>query len=206
MNLALSHLAISKKIVLETDRSAEANACGDFYNTVRDKVLSDSPWPFATKFALLGLVQNNPTTEWLYSYRYPSDCLTMRRIFSGIRNDNRQSRIPYKIGRDDQGLLIYTDMTQAEVEYTISTDDVTRYPEDFRMALSFLLAVYIAPRLTQGDPFKMGQRAFQMYQMEMGRAASAALDEQQDEEQPQSEFMRSRNEDFPGALNRFGST
>jgi len=205
MNLALSHIAISKKIILETDRSEEANACGDLYNISRDQVLADFPWPFATKFALLGLVQSSPTTEWLFSYRYPSDCLTMRRIFSGIRNDNRQSRIPYKIGQDDQGLLIYTDVENAEVEYTISTDVAVRYPDDFKMALSFLLAFYIAPRLTQGDPFGLGKRAYQLYQKTVGEAAATAANEQQDEEQPQSEFMRSRNDDFPGALNRFGN-
>jgi hypothetical protein len=202
MNLALSHLAISKKIILETDRSAEANACGDFYNTVRDKTLSDFPWPFATKFALLGVVQENPTTEWLFSYRYPSDCLFLRRIFSGIRNDNRQSRISYKIGQDAQGLLIYTDMAQAEMEYTISSDDVVRYPEDFRMAMSLHLAHYIAPRLTQGDPFKLGQRAYQMYRMELQIAADSAANEEQSDELPQSEFMRARDQDFPMAQNR----
>lgn len=206
MNLALSHLAISKKIILETDRSAEANACGDLYNTVRDKTLADFPWPFATKFALLGLVQSDPTTEWAFAYRYPSDCLTLRRIFSGIRNDNLQSRVKYKIGRDAQGLLIYTDEAQAEAEYTITTDDAVRYPEDFKMALSFLLAFYIAPRLTQGDPFKLGQRAYQMYKAEVAGAQDTAANEEQPDEQPQSEFMRARDDDFPGATNRFGSS
>ncbi len=60
------------------------------------------------------------------------------------------------------------------------------------MAFSFLLASYIAPRLTGGDPFKMGSRAIELYQYEIGKAKSTALIEEQDEELPDSEYIRTR--------------
>lgn len=195
MNLALNHLGISKKIVSETERSAEANAMSDLYNTSRDKTLADFPWPFATAFINLSLVLTDPTTEWSFSYRYPSDCLAMRKILSGVRNDDRQTRVPFKIGLDAQGILIYTDAVTAVAEYTMITDDVTRYPADFKMALSFLLAFYAAPRLTQGDPFKLGQRAFQMYGMEIRGAQSTSANEEAVDPYPESEFIRSREDD-----------
>ena len=203
VNLALSHLGISKEIAsLETEKSQEASAGRRFYETTRDQILRDFPWPFANVFAVLPLVEENPNDEWAFSYRYPSDCLLLRRIMSGIRNDNRQSRIPYKIGKDSEGKLIYTDMESAKIEYTSLITEVSRFPVDFGMALSFRLAAYMAPRLTGGDPFKMGERAFKLYIVELTRAQASAVNEQQDEEAPQSEFIRSRDGDSDNQSNR----
>jgi hypothetical protein len=192
-NLAISHLGIGKEIAnLETERSSEAQACRRFYETARDVTLRDFPWPFATKINAIGLVEEDPNDEWGFSYRYPTDCLMLRRILSGLRNDNRQSRIPYRVTRDDSGLLIYTDAEDAELEYTIKETDVGRFPADFTMAFSFLLAGYVAPRLTGGDPFKLGQRALELYQIELSHARLTAMNEEQSEELPDSEFIRTR--------------
>ena len=60
------------------------------------------------------------------------------------------------------------------------------------MMLSLLLAAYIAPRVTSGDPFKLGERAFGLYLNSKIKAESTALNEQDDEEQVDSEFIRSR--------------
>lgn len=192
-NLALSHLGVGTTISdLETERSEEAIACRIFFETARDATLRDFAWPFATKFSALALVEEDPTSEWDYSYRYPSDCLMIRRIISGTRNDTRQSQETYKIGQDDTGLLIYTDKEDAEIEYTCSASTSHRYPPDFLLAFSFRLAVYIAPRLTGGDPFKLGERCMQQYLMEMTVAKSSVINEEQPEEEVQSEFIRAR--------------
>lgn len=192
-NLAISHLGIGKEIAnLITERSAEAQACRRFYETARDITLRDFSWPFATKINALGLVEEDPNDEWGFSYRYPTDCLKLRRILSGIRNDTRQTRIPYRVTRDESGLLIYTDAEDAELEYTINESDVGRFPPDFVMALSFLLAGYVAPRLTGGDPFKLGNRALELYQFELSKARSSAANEEQPDDLPESEFIRTR--------------
>ena len=193
-NLAISHLGIGKEIAnLETERSNEAAACRRFFETARDVTLRDFNWPFATKINELGLVEADPNDEWSFSYRYPTDCLKLRRILSGIRNDTRQSRVPYRVARDAAGLLIFTDTADAQVEYTIQEQTVSSFPPDFVMAFSFLLASYVAPRLTAGDPFKMGTRAIELYQVEISKAMAAAINEEQDEEYPDSEFIRVRD-------------
>ena len=107
-------------------------------------------------------------------------------------NDTRQTRVPYKLGKDEQGKLIYTDQKDAKIDYTARVNDPERYSSDFILALSFRLAAYIAPRLTGGDPFKLGDRAMKMYLFEISRAESSDLNEQQDEEEPESEFTRER--------------
>jgi hypothetical protein len=103
-NLAISHLGTGKVITdLETDRSQEAEVCRTFYEIGRDKTLRGYRWPFATKFAELNLVEEDPTTEWEFSYRYPADCLMLRRIIGSSRVEVRSSKIPYKIGKDASG-------------------------------------------------------------------------------------------------------
>jgi len=178
---------------VETERSQEASACRRFYDITLEQVLRDFEWPFATKFQALGLIEEDPTTEWQYSYQYPSDCLMARRILSGIRNDDRQSQVPYRLVNNGNTPIIYTDQEDAELEYTVRATDPQVYPPDFTLALSFLLAYYIAPRITGGDPFKRGEAARAEYLASISSAKASAENEEQQEEQPDSEFMRVRD-------------
>lgn len=192
-NLAIANIGVGKNIAnLDTEKSAEANVCRLYYATARDQTLRDFDWPFATSFVNLGLVEECPSTEWRYSYRYPSDCLMLRRVFSKIRTDNRQSVIPYKIVRDSAGLLIYCDMENAEIEYTIKTDDPTFYSPDYIMALSFRMAAYIAPNIAAGDAMQLTERALKRYYETLSEAQSNAANEQKDDPSPESEFIRTR--------------
>lgn len=193
INLALSHIGVGKEISsLETERSEEAAAGRRFYDICRDVVLEAAEWPFTRKIATIALVQAEPNTEWAYSYRYPTDCLHIRRVLSGLRNDTRQSRAPYLLAQDSSGTLIYTDEDDAQMEYTAKSDNPQFYPSDFVMAFSLYLAVYIAPRLTAGDQFKLGQRAMKLYEYEIGKAKARAYNEEQEETEPDSELMRER--------------
>jgi hypothetical protein len=192
-NLALSHLGVGKEIAnLETEASQEAQACRRYFPTALEATLRDFPYPFANTFAPAQLVETEPNEEWGYSYRYPSGVVKLIRILSGIRNDTRQSRIPYKIGRDEVGRLIYTDRQDAILEYTALVTDTSKFTADAATALSFRLAAYIAPRLTGGDPFKMGERAIKYYFVELGIARANAVNEQQDEEKPPAEWTVAR--------------
>lgn len=83
-NMALLHLGISKSIGSFTENSNEARALNTFYDTTNEWLLRNYKWPFATGFVNLALVETNPTDEWAYSYRYPTDCLFFRRVLNGI--------------------------------------------------------------------------------------------------------------------------
>ena len=192
-NMAISHVGSGKEIAnLDTESSEEASACRRFYENARDTVLRDCNWPFATEIVTLGLVEEDPNTEWDFSYRYPSDCINIRKIQSGIRNDHRQSRVPYRVAQDSTGLLIFTDEQNAVLEYTKREEDTSRFPSDFAIALSYKLAYLIAPRLSRGDPFKMKQDLQREYMMAISMAKAAAFNEEQSDQEPESEFMRIR--------------
>lgn len=195
-NMALSHLGIAEEIATLTEASDEARACNRFYETCRDACLRDFPWPFATKFATLALVEEiedeTNEDEWGYSYRYPTDCSKILRLRSGVRNDTRQSRAPYEIAKDTSGRIIYTDQEDATIKYIETITDPERFTPDFVLMLSFRLASMIAPRLTAGDPYKLGAQAYQKYDIEQRRAQATALNEGQIDEEVDSEFIRGR--------------
>lgn len=192
-NLAISHCGSGKEISnLDTDSSEEGSVCRRFYELARDQVLRDFAWTFATKFRAVALIEEDPNDEWDYSYRYPSDCLKIRRILSGQRRDTNDTRVPYKVAADDSGLLFYCDTEDAEIEYTMRQDDPSFYPADFIMALSYKLAFYIAPRITAGDPFNLQQKFAQLYQMEIDKAAKNSVNEEQPDVEAESELQRSR--------------
>ncbi len=193
-NLALSHLGVSKEIAnIDTEKSASALACRRFYESARDEIFRDFNWPFATNYIALELIEENPNTDWAFSYRYPSDCTRIRKILSGLRNDSRQSRVSYEIARDDTARLIFTDERDAVIKFTKKTTTESFYPQDFVMALALLLAAYIAPRLTAGDPFKVGERAFNLYLLSKQKAEAGSFNEQQNDENVESEFVRARD-------------
>lgn len=192
-NLALSHLGSSKTIAnFETERSAEANACREYFDTAVEEVLQGFHWPFATKIAALALIETTPSAEWGFSYQYPTDCLDVRRILSGSRNDSKDSEIPYRIFGDNDGKQIHTDKDLAEAEYTVKITDPSRFSPDFAMALSFLIAAYIAARITGGDPFKKGPQAYQMFLSKMPKAQARQANEAKYDREPVSEFERAR--------------
>lgn len=192
-NMALSHLAVGKDVSnLETEQSEEARVGRRLYDTALRATLAAFNWPFATRIVALALIEEEPNSEWAFSYRYPSDCLNIRRVLSGIRNDNRQTRAPYKMAGDDTGTIIFTDEEDAQIEYTKYIDNPLIYPADFTLALSYYLAAMAAPSLTGGDQFKLGEKALRMYVVELKRAEARAGNEDQVEEEPDSEFVRIR--------------
>lgn len=192
-NLALGHIGTGKFISdLDTDQSTEGVACRRYYEQALKQYLRDFPWPFAKRQRDLALIEENPNDEWTYSYRYPSDCLLIHRIYSGVRNDSRQSRIPYLVASDDTGKLIYSSEENACIWYTKFNNDPITYPNDFILAFSYLVAWYISPLLTKGDPFKIRNEILQAFRQASSNTMANAFNEEQAEEDVRSEFERDR--------------
>lgn len=200
--MALGHLKITRQIAnLTTDQSAEAVACRTFYNIVKQQFLEDFKWPFATIQNPLALIEDNPfpydslgDSEWSFSYQYPSDCVNFKRILSGWRNESSLDRIPYRIvvNPADGSKMILTDMCQAVGEWTTNIVNEDMFTAAYVMALSFKLAMIIAPMVTGGDPFKLGDRAMALYEKAKNQAQANALNEEQPDIAPESEFVEAR--------------
>lgn len=202
-NLALGHLKISVQIAnLTTDQSAAAVACRTFYNTVKQQTLEDFKWPFSTTQGALALLEDAPFpvnvnggSEWSYAYEYPSDAVNFIRILSGIRNESRLDRVPFRIFNNNVNpntKMILTDMECAIGEWSTNIVTEDTFTAAYVMALSLKLAMFIAPMVTGGDPFKLGDRAAKLYSQELIKAQGNALNEEQAEVEPDSEFVLAR--------------
>jgi hypothetical protein len=191
--MALGHLGVGVSISdIETDLGPQANACRRFYDTVIQMAMRAYEWPFCVKFQDLGLIESTPTTEWDYSYAYPSECLDFLRILSGARNDTVESQIKYKIATIDGDKVILTDEPDAVCEMIFYNESIEQWPPDFVLGASFLLAHFIAPIVSAGDPFKLGQSAYQKYQWIINDAKASALNEEHRDPAPESEFTTGR--------------
>lgn len=191
-NMALRHLGQSDEIASLTENSPAATTCNRFYDVARDELLRSFRWPFATRFVALALVEEDPTDEWGYSYRYPVDCWMVRRIIGDSRNPAKAHREKYWVGADSAGKLIYSDAEDAEIEYTYKETDVSKFDPDFTLALSYKIAALAAPSITGGDPFKLKELVLQMHTFALRSAQANALNEQELDEEQDSEFIRDR--------------
>ncbi len=159
-NQSLSYCGNSDEVQNVDEDSANANACRRFYADDVEEMIEGFQWPFLKVTVALALIEEDPTDEWAFSYAYPSDCRTMGRIQGLLRNETRQSRVPYLIGQDENGTtVIYTDWQDAIAEYTIDGTDPSKFTATFSKALSLSLAIDIAPRVTGGDPTKLMERS-----------------------------------------------
>lgn len=189
-NVALSYIGAGKQISSLTEvGSTAASTCNLHYDAARKEVLQELNWPFARKYVDLGLVAEDPTTEWGYAYRYPSDCLKVRRIVTGIRNDPNPP--PFEIGQDDQGKLIYTDQDEATIEYTKDEENYARFDAMFDDALSWKLGGKIAPSLSKLKGAV--DLCMKQYLIALSVAGARAFNQEEGSDTPDAESVRVRS-------------
>jgi hypothetical protein len=191
-NQALAHLGKGNFIASLDEASAEAKLAKMFHLPSVKATLREFHWPFATRIATAQLIETDPNSEWGYSYTYPSDCIDMKRILSGIRNDTNDSIVRYRIIGSDQGKVILTDKIEAELEYTKYVSNTAIFPDDFELAVSFRWAMYMAPKILGADRAKQVQILKGDYMQHISVAKLNAAMEQQRDAEPTNGFVNAR--------------
>lgn len=206
-NQALAHLATGRTIAAMNEATQAARVVGQFYPQARDEALRAFDWPFATTFAALTLVAGpspRAAVDFVYSYRYPSDCVRARRLrITPRRPDVRAARVPFVVTQDGSGRLLLTDAAPVaasgdwpafpQLEYTSAIAEAF-WPSDFAAGVAHLLAWYAAPLLTGGDPHKLGLRSFSEAGRILGLAFQSSWNErEEDVDEPESQFLDARN-------------
>lgn len=187
-NAALANIRISRFIQSIDEDSVEAAVCKLFYELALREILEEK-WSFATSYQELALVEENPNNEWLYSYRYPVDCVYIQKVTSEDRARQDSVPAPYSIGSDDSGKLIFTDEPNAWIRYTRYIDNTGLFPAKFVEALSWLLASKIASPLAKTD---LAEYAFKMYTIKLGAARTFDGNESQKDQDFEAEWIRER--------------
>lgn len=196
VNIAMARIGASKQLTnVDTDASREAIMARTFFDDDVKFVLRDFPWPWATSYIDLALVSGSLTTrtnrDWQYAYRYPSDCLYVRRlVVDGIGRDD-PNPAPYAIGRDGQGRVIYTDEPLAQIEYTVAIQDTAEFDPMFVSMVAWKIGAGLAPSLSKIKG--MAEGCISLYEIEKSKAEARALNEAQQSKPLEAESIRARD-------------
>lgn len=192
-NITLGRIGVSKQLSnVDTDTAFEAQQIRTFFDDAVAFTLRDFHWPFATSYVTLALVGGSTTPvnyDWQYSYRYPSDCVNARRIVTpvGRRNPNPPA---FAIGRDATGKLIFTDQSEAQLEYTKLITSVEEFDPIFVSALAWKIGADAAPGLSRIP--NMAKVAMSMFEIDISKARARAANESQQDPEEEAEMTRAR--------------
>lgn len=188
INQALRHLGQSKQIASATERSKEAEAANQFYEDALVETLRDAKLPVTRRYTTLALVANNPTPEFLFSYRYPSDCAAVMALVP-VGVVCGAPYLDYKTSSDDEGRLILTNVSQAMAEYVHIIDDFEILGSDVRLAFSYKLAQLMGPSITGGDGSGLVTKAENNYFIAINKAVANGMNEQTRPRSPRSQVV-----------------
>lgn len=213
-NMALARIGVNARITdLATDVSPEGAQAAIWYPQDRDALLCDFPWPWAEGYFQLDQVagpeinQQVANAQWSRTYRYPSDCLKLRRIvvtpppFNGSnppqttgltsfnawcnepwkRADGQPYPISYSVTQDSIGRLIQTDAVGVgfglTAVYTRAVEDPSQFSNDFADLLAWRLAADLGMALAIDE--RKRAYAEQQYERVVKKARATHLNETQ---------------------------
>lgn len=163
VNRALIRIGAQTIANLDTEQSREAEAARVIFEPELRATLRDFPWAFATAYnsapTLAGGSDATPINDdWQYSYRYPTDCVFVRRIVSETRRAFDPDPEKFRVGNDATGLVFFANRKDPTIEYTARIPCVVGRSDDlFKDAFAWRLAACLAPSLAHIDPAKPEQ-------------------------------------------------
>lgn len=177
-NLALARIGQRNITNFDTEQSAEATYCKQFYDVDRRAVLRIHPWNFSVKVESLAESTEDAIYGYTYRYQLPDGCLRPLELtnlasvstastainsrgevyqLSTSRSDVPQ--VAYKIvGRE-----LLTNMEDAELAYVFNEEKPNMFSETFINVLSYRLAADLAAVMTKNPNIQ--QNMIRMYQM-----------------------------------------
>lgn len=209
INLALKKLGQDRGIASVAEQSKEARVFGSLWDSMRDFVLADRSWPWATKAAPMAVDIEDPQPGWRFRYSRPNDCLTVLAVTdeSGLRYAGRLSMFcsaPWVAGvfglaafdfepsYGAQGETINADVPEAWLVYTVRVTDTGRYPPHFVDALAWRLAAEAAPAILGETGVRAKESLLSGYQTALALAASHDYNETRNRQQPMTAALASR--------------
>lgn len=188
-NMALSHIG-KYPIQALTEATKEAQECKRLYALIRDSVLRDHAWNFATKRLTLALLTDE-IEGWDYAYQWPIDCVRALRIYNES-SDNEEDAIPFEICTNSElsSRIIATDQADAVLIYTAKVTNPNVFDALFIDALSYRMAADLSLPL-RGDP-KLASNMLQIYQLLLSRARPANANERKAAPDESCSFIAAR--------------
>lgn len=136
-NTALTALS-SSRIVALTEDSENARKCNAIFETVRDDLLEQHNWNFAKRQKALGLLTTSPILDWDFSFQLPTDCI-------------RVMRLQYDADFQVYGDKLYTNESEATIEYFAQITNPAEFSKGFVSALAARIARDLAYGISQSS-------------------------------------------------------
>ncbi len=215
-NMALARMGSTQTItgLANTVTGNEANQARLWYPQDRDALLCDFPWPWAEAYMVLDQVAGPEidgqvaNAQWTRSYRYPSDCLKVRRLVCSPiplatttppqttapltgnawgnqpwkRPEGQPYPISYGVGHDETGRLIETDFFgSATTGLTCVYTAAVQDPTQFSADFVDTLAWRLAADFAMGLGYSDSKRQYaeDMYKRTIYKARSTHFNEMQ---------------------------
>ena len=199
-NLALAHLGENATVAsLEPpEGSAQAVHLARFYPIARDNMQESYPWNFCTR-RIAPPMLTSETTAYQYAYQIPNNALnifsvlppeanndyvehfddsivSLANVVAGVSHQQGVN-VPKNYAREtleDGQQVIYTDVQNAIVRYSVREEDSAKFSPLFVAALGRLLASYCAGPIIKGRfGRKEAEFQFSMFRAEVGVAQAA---------------------------------
>jgi len=163
-NLALGALLLQRRIIdPDTDNSNEAKVLQTHWDAAFRSTVEDLNLDSLSTEKLLELIEENPTDQWLYSYRYPPDCAFFRRIKSEVVVDNRSTHIPKRVAIKNNEKCIFTNRSHAVAEYISINVQLVHLSPSAGLAIAYKLAMLSAPLVTGKGANELIQKITEKY-------------------------------------------
>jgi hypothetical protein len=189
-NQALSRVGVTQRIEsLDEEDSEAARACDLWFEQCRDALLTEVPWPFATKTATLNQIASFEPLRRMYGYTLPDDCLKVQEIWTGVVATRPGDRYAFEYEQHEGVRVLVTDQSEVDVVYTARVEDPLQWTPLFIDALAWSLACELSIALEKGD---RTEYARQRYAIALSHAAAVALGEPTPEPEPDAGEIAAR--------------
>ncbi|ARW16403.1 hypothetical protein [Komagataeibacter europaeus] len=227
-NAALLRAGTRSTITSLADGSAEATACGAFWQMCLDTLFSAYQWRFCRVTATgTGAASTDP--QWQFEFQRPADCVTVHKVLPATAPRHppmdREAQhalfrtgMPFgegvgTAGTDTTGPVIRTNHASVQVQYVSNAQPIDNWRQQFREAFTWALAAEIAIAVTGSGEIAAQMRSMASQALQQAMQADQVLEQQNTDYVPdwirvrgmpalRDEWrpIRSVNETFPGGF------
>jgi len=196
--LALGHLGLSQTVLdLSTENTVQAKVIRRHFRSTLDRMLMKHEWGFATHFGVLNLREETPVLSYQFAYNLPNDCLVPRIIamdgyFPTLKQYEKEKAKFRHVYNGAGNSVIYSNVPNAHIEYTLRVDEDYSFPAHFAFGLSHLLALDIAPSLITANFPKIKQELMMTSRNEITLAIADDLGMEPQQEDSPTPFISCR--------------
>lgn len=168
-NLALGALLLQRKVTdPDTDKSNENNVLLTHYETALYSALADMDLDSTSTTDTLELVETDPNSMWSYSYKYPTNCVKLRRVIPPstlveCRRDNSWTQVRRRVEIRGGQKVILTDQQEADIEFIPKDVPLSSLTANGGLAVAYKLASLAAPLIVGKGAGKLREDILKMY-------------------------------------------